>query len=181
MNNMAKCPPHLQVVRDDAAGSPPNFDTVFDQYVRYVNAVAMRLLGDPGDAEDVVQEVFWSCSEHIHKIQDMTHARRWLIQVTVQRSRRTLKKRKLSQAMRMAVSLASEPSTPSATAEERAAIVHLFSILKRLKVNHRLAWSLRYIEGLELKEVADAMGCSLATAKRWIARAQHTITGGDNG
>lgn len=91
-SNTAKCPPHLQLVRDDTAGSPPTFDAIFDQYVRYVNAVAMRLLGNRGDAEDVVQEVFWSCSKHVHKIQDMTHARRWLMQVTVQRAKRTLKK-----------------------------------------------------------------------------------------
>ena len=179
--NMAKSPPHLQLVRGDVPDTPPEFEAVFRQYVRYVNAVAIRLLGDRGDAEDVVQEVFWSCYKHIHKIQNMTHARRWLMQVTVQKSRRLLKKRKLSDAFRLSFTHAVDPPAPSATAEERASIVHLFSILQRMPVNHRLAWSLRYLEGAELKEVAEALGCSLATAKRWIAQAQHIITGGDNG
>lgn len=180
-NNTAKSPYHLQLVREESADTPPDFDAIFNQYIRYVNAVAMRLLGDRGDAEDVVQEVFWSCSKHAHKIQDMTHARRWLMQVTVQKARRLLKKRKLTAAMHLAFTQTTDPSAPTAMNEERVAIVHLFSILQGLSVNHRLAWSLRFLEGAELKEVAEALGCSLATAKRWIARAQLSITGDDNG
>jgi RNA polymerase sigma-70 factor (ECF subfamily) len=166
LNNTAKSPAHLQLVRDHGPDAPLDFDAIFFQYVRYVNAVAMRLLGDRGDAEDVVQEVLWSCYKHVHKIQSMTHARRW---------------RKLSEAMRLSFTQALDPPAPSASAEERVAIVHLFSILQRMSVNHRLAWSLRYIEGAELNEVAEALCCSLATAKRWIAQAQRTIKGGDNG
>jgi RNA polymerase sigma-70 factor (ECF subfamily) len=181
LNNTAKSPAHLQLVRDHGPDAPLDFDAIFFQYVRYVNAVAMRLLGDRGDAEDVVQEVLWSCYKHVHKIQSMTHARRWLMQVTVQKARRLLKKRKLSEAMRLSFTQALDPPAPSASAEERVAIVHLFSILQRMSVNHRLAWSLRYIEGAELNEVAEALCCSLATAKRWIAQAQRTIKGGDNG
>jgi RNA polymerase sigma-70 factor, ECF subfamily len=181
LNSTAKSPSPLRLVRDDPAEAPPEFDVIFDQYVRYVNAVAVRLVGDRGDAEDIVQEVFLSCHRHVRDIQTMTHARRWLVRVTVQRARRLLKKRKLQEVMRLSFTQAMDPSAPSATAEERATIVHLFSILQRMPVNHRLAWSLRYLEGAELREVAEALGCSLATAKRWIARAQRTITGGGNG
>lgn len=180
LHNTAHPSPYLQLVRDDAPDTPPDFDAIFRQYVGYVNAVAMRLLGDRGDAEDVVQEVFWRCHKYVHRIQNMTHARRWLMQVTVQRSKRLLKKRKLSATFRLSFTHALDPAAPSATAEERASIVHLFSLLQRMPVNHRLAWSLRYLEGAELKEVAESLGCSLATAKRWIAAAQHIITGGDN-
>jgi DNA-directed RNA polymerase specialized sigma24 family protein len=35
-----------------------------------------------------------------------------------------------------------------------------------------LAWSLRHLEGERLEDVAERCGCSLATAKRWIATAQ---------
>ena len=173
-------PSHLRLVREGGPDGPPDFAAIFNQYVRYVHAVAMRLLGDRGDAEDVVQEVFWSCHKHVYKIHSMTHARRWLVQVTVQKARRLLKKRKLYGTMGLSFNHIVDPPAPSAEAEERVAIVHLFAILQRMPVNHRLAWSLRYLEGAELKEVAESLGCSLATAKRWIAAAHRRITGGEH-
>ena len=38
-----------------------------------------------------------------------------------------------------------------------------------------VAWMLRNVEGHALQEVADACGCSLATAKRRIALAQRRV------
>jgi RNA polymerase sigma-70 factor (ECF subfamily) len=39
----------------------------------------------------------------------------------------------------------------------------------------RIAWILRFVEDYRLDEVADACGCSLATAKRRIAAAQTVV------
>ena len=69
---------------------------------------------------------------------------------------------------------------PSASADDRAAVVQLFGILDKLPANHRLAWSLRFLQGAELIEVAKSCGCSLATAKRWIHAANAVIKGGDD-
>lgn len=60
---------------------------------------------------------------------------------------------------------------PSASPEVRADLARLDDALGRLPVAPRLAWVLRYVEGCELKELADQCGCSLATAKRRIAQA----------
>ena len=40
---------------------------------------------------------------------------------------------------------------------------------------NRVAWTLNYVEGETLEEVARLCGCSLATAKRRIAAAQRFI------
>ena len=44
------------------------------------------------------------------------------------------------------------------------------------RVNHRTAFVLRHMEGLKLEEVADGMGVSLATVKRWIGRASQDVS-----
>jgi RNA polymerase sigma-70 factor (ECF subfamily) len=44
-----------------------------------------------------------------------------------------------------------------------------------MPIDDRLAWSLRHIEGHALAGVAEACGCSLATAKRRIDAAQGTL------
>lgn len=171
---------HLQVVGKDFTRGPLDFDDIFNRFGRYVAAVALRLLGDETDVDDIVQEVFWDCAKKVHKIRDMEHARRWLIQVTVRKTRRHLRKRKLMAVFHPPLPQTVDPPMPSAGADDRAAVIQLFSILDRLPVNYRLAWSLRHLEGAELREVAEACGCSLATAKRWIGAAQDAITGGDD-
>ena len=44
-----------------------------------------------------------------------------------------------------------------------------------MDVDQRLAWSLRYVEGEKLEQVAEHCGCSLATAKRRISAAHARI------
>jgi RNA polymerase sigma-70 factor (ECF subfamily) len=171
---------HLNVVSDTDGPGTLGFDAVYTQFFRYVAAITLRLLGDDTDVDDVVQEVFWDCSRKIHKLNDMEHARRWLIQVTVRKTRKRLRRRKVSTMLNLSLGRPLEPSMPSASADDRAAVIQLFRLLEKVPVNHRLAWSLRYIEGASLQEVAESCGCSLASAKRWVASTQTAITGGDD-
>jgi RNA polymerase sigma-70 factor (ECF subfamily) len=41
--------------------------------------------------------------------------------------------------------------------------------------DERIAWTLRYVERHQLEGVAELAGCSLATAKRRIQRAQRFL------
>ena len=56
-----------------------------------------------------------------------------------------------------------------------SALGFLPSVLRRLPQRERIAWTLRYVEDESLEMVATACGCSLATAKRWIAAADAEI------
>ncbi len=172
---------HLNAVNYTDDSGRLGFDAVYNQFFRYIAAITLRLLGDDMDVDDVVQEVFWDCSRKIHKMRDMEHARRWLIQVTVRKTRKLLRRRKVAQVLHLSHSGPLEPAMPSASAENRAAVIRLFRLLEKVPVKHRLAWSLRYIEGASLAEVAEACGCSLASAKRWIAATHAMVKGGDDG
>ena len=55
------------------------------------------------------------------------------------------------------------------TAEALRAV---YVILDETAPEDRAAFTLRYLEGMELTEVAEACGCSLATVKRRVSRAQ---------
>jgi len=55
--------------------------------------------------------------------------------------------------------------------ERRALLTRVYQVLDKIPVDQRIAWTLRYVEGEKLEEVAERCGCSLATAKRRIAAA----------
>jgi RNA polymerase sigma-70 factor, ECF subfamily len=60
--------------------------------------------------------------------------------------------------------------------EARQALQGAQAILESLPVKEKVAFSLRRLEGMELKQVAMACDCSLATIKRRIARAEERFT-----
>ncbi|MEM7605440.1 MAG: sigma factor-like helix-turn-helix DNA-binding protein, partial [Myxococcota bacterium] len=47
--------------------------------------------------------------------------------------------------------------------------------LRSLAAEDRSAWMLRHVEGMQLEQVAAVSGCSLATAKRRIRRADERV------
>ena len=174
--------PHLRVVELPAPldGVPPaspavSFDALFQRYVRYVGAVAARLLGrDDHELDDVVQDVFWLASRRMSQLQDIELARGWLVTATTRVVRRRLKRRRW-RALFHAKKAPRDVPAPGATAEQQALLARIYRVLDQLPVEHRLAWTLRYLEGERLDDVARACGCSLATAKRRIGAAQQVL------
>jgi RNA polymerase sigma-70 factor (ECF subfamily) len=51
-----------------------------------------------------------------------------------------------------------------------------YAILDRLGAEERTAFALRHLEGFKLEEVAEALGTSLATAKRRLQRASAIVS-----
>lgn len=173
--------PLLHIVENTETEDPIEFDTLFNRFSSYVAAVAFRLLGRNDDVDDIVQEVFWDCSRQMNQIHDMSHARRWLVKVTVRKSRRLLRKRRLLSALHLRLFESAASLPPRASADDRATLIQLYAVLDMLPPDHRIAWTLRYLHGAELCEVAEACGCSLATAKRRIRAAHDAIKGGELG
>ena len=61
------------------------------------------------------------------------------------------------------------------SAEQHLELRLLAQMLASLPARERMAWSLRFVEGCSLDEVARYCDCSLATAKRRIASAQRVV------
>jgi RNA polymerase sigma-70 factor (ECF subfamily) len=84
--------------------------------------------------------------------------------------RRAMRLRRLFGLLPATGSLLDAPSS-TADPKTRATVRRLYEILDRFPDKERTAFMLRYLEGLELLDVAEATGASLATVKRRIARA----------
>ena len=64
----------------------------------------------------------------------------------------------------------------TSSVEARGELAVLDALLQQLPVAHRLAWTLRYVEGEKLDDVAAVMGKSLATTKRYLQAAEQRIS-----
>jgi RNA polymerase sigma-70 factor (ECF subfamily) len=156
---------------------PPSLEVLYERYASYVAAVASRILGRAAEVDDVVQDVFASAMHGLRRRDDPHGVKGWLAKVTVRQCLRQLRVRRLWGL----IDLAAEPSydrlaDPAAGPEERQVVVEVYRALDRVAAADRVAWTLRHVEGESLEDVATLCGCSLATAKRRVARAHEKVT-----
>jgi RNA polymerase sigma-70 factor (ECF subfamily) len=166
--------PPLQLVR--AGGGPGVLDAVYRRYCRYVAAVILRLGGRTEEVEDLIQDVFLAASRGIADVRQPEAVKGWLATIAVRVVRRRLRLRYLQRLLGMDVEADySELVDPSASAADKVLLAEVYRVLDDVAVDDRLAFCLHHVEGETLEAVAELCGCSLATAKRRIARARMTI------
>jgi RNA polymerase sigma-70 factor (ECF subfamily) len=163
-------------------------EALYRRHVSYIMGMAIRLLGNRMDAEDLVQDTFALALDRLGSVRQPQAIRGWFAKIAIRKIRRRLRRARLFASLGLLApsdsvdfeSLAAQ----EADAEARADLASLGAALAKLPTDERLAWMLRYVEGETLEQVARLCGCSLATAKRRIAAAAaalHRLAGPTEG
>ncbi len=143
----------------------------FDRFEGEVNRLIWSLLGGDADHDDLVQECFLSLFRGAGQVRSVAAVHGWVRQVTLNTVRMELRRRRwlrLFGAPEEGLAVADE-RIPDEARREKARVAG--RALTRLAPEERLALVLRHVEGFELTECAEALGCSLATVKRRLAKA----------
>jgi len=149
-----------QLLQRLAAGEREALAAFFDRYASLVNALALRILGDPAEAEDVVQEVFvqvWRQAERFDRERGTPEA--WLC--TIARSRALDRRRRRTARREDPAESGRDGGVPPHTADELA----VRQALARLPPEQREALELAYYEGLSQTEIAVRLSAPLGTIK----------------
>jgi RNA polymerase sigma-70 factor (ECF subfamily) len=142
-------------------------------FVRHKHGVARTiaaLLGPDAEIEDLVHESFMRAYPRMRELESSSRLGAWLRGIAVLVSREWLKKK----ARRRWTLFEELPDVPATEISHttRSALRDTFDVLSRLPVDERLAFSLRYIEGLEMEALALSMDMSVSTAKRRLRDAE---------
>jgi RNA polymerase sigma-70 factor (ECF subfamily) len=166
----------------DAPGSDLVASDSIDDFIRsyspYVARLAYRLLGRDGEVDDVVQDVFVAFLRFRHHIREPAAIRSWLATTTVRTAHKRLRTRmrRLRALLRLEGDHSkSEPTAQGVSPEEHTALLRIHEALRAVPAKARIAWVLRYLEQETNEDVARLCRCSLATAKRRIALANHAV------
>lgn len=142
--------------------------------------VVDRMLGDRDETDDVVQDTLETALGKLGSLRGPEAFGGWLLSIAVRHVHRRLRRRRLALAFGFLTSAEGvepleEQVAPFATAEQRAELALLDRALARLAPAERIAWTLRWIEGLELSEIATALDCSVTTVKRRLQAADAEV------
>jgi len=165
-----------------------NDDAAYDELVRVYNAsifhVAYRMLGDSGDASDVVQEIFLKVFRNINGFKGESSLKTWIFRIAFSEILNRLRwwKRRYRHAT---VSLDEDQNGnghgyrlsdatpgPEQILQSKEQEQAIQQALKKLSSDHRSIIILRDIEGFSYGEIAEVLGVSIGTVKSRLARAR---------
>jgi RNA polymerase sigma-70 factor (ECF subfamily) len=169
-------PDEPSLVRALVARQPAAAAAAWDRFAPLVRGLLWQSLGAFSDVDDLAQDVFLHFFRRIPDLRDPNAVSSFVVGITIRVARGELRRRRLRRWLRLSDDGAL-PDVPVAGADvdAREALSRLYAILDRVDDDARLAFVLRHVQGLELTEVAQALGCSLATAKRRISKANQRI------
>src|SRR5256885_1664411 len=153
-----------------AAGSQEALAELYDRYGRLAYSVALRVLGDPGRAEDVVQEAFLRIWNHAASFDAHRGSlRTWLLTSVRNRSIDYLRGRGAPERQELElepalaeVGLRSDPWREVSQSLERTAVREAMG---NLPAEQRQAVELAYFAGYSHREIAEMTSVPLSTVK----------------
>jgi RNA polymerase sigma-70 factor (ECF subfamily) len=160
-----------EIVGRMAGGDSSALAELYDRHGRAIYSLACRILSDPADAEDIVQDVFsqaWRQAARYDRSRAAVAG--WLLMMTRTRSLDRLRARNA----RPAVSAAGEPDFdtfpdqgpgPEAATLTADAVRRLRQAMGELSEPQRRAIELAYFEGLTQADIAGRLDEPLGTVK----------------
>lgn len=156
-------------------GDRSAFGRIVELHQARVARLAWRLLGWKGEMEDVVQEVFVKALENLHQFRGQSSLGTWLAAMTINECRRQQRKQLLR--LMLPGRAREEKQEPAADqgpmVGERARLVQ--RAVRGLGSKHREVVVLRYLEGMEIEEIAEVLRLSRSAVEVRLHRARQEL------
>jgi len=168
------------LVDEIRGGSTVAFVELMQRYESAVYRVGYSYARNPEDAMDIVQECFLKVHSRLDGYAGRGKFRAWLLQIAHRQSLDWVRARR-RRPQHEELTPASSPSQPAEQDQrliehERSAWLH--EELTKLNPRQHLALSLRYDQGLPIREISAILDCSDAVTKNILYRAVEKLRRG---
>ena len=161
-------------------GDATSFEALYGLHKRRVYSLCLRMVGNPADAEDLMQEAFLQLFRKIGTFRGESAFSTWLHRMTVNVVLMRLRKKSLP-----AASLEETTEPDEETGGPRKDIgapdlglsgavdrVNLERAIGQLPPGYRAVFVLHDVQGYEHNEIADIMDCSVGNSKSQLHKAR---------
>jgi RNA polymerase sigma-70 factor, ECF subfamily len=158
------------LVKRAAAGDGKAFHQLIDRHGQRLFRLAVSLVGNAADAEDVLQETLAGAYRGIGKFEARASFRTWLSRILVTQAAKWRRDRARRGEGAMPEDVATESSV--AASERR---MDIRGALARLSAEHREVLVLREFEQLSYEEIADVLDVPRGTVESRLFRARQEL------
>jgi RNA polymerase sigma-70 factor (ECF subfamily) len=180
------CPGEEQLIARLRAGDEEAYETLIAQFQQPVYNLICRLLNDPSDAVDVVQEVFLKIFRSVDHFRGRSTLKTWIYRIAVNEAYNH--RRWFSRHRRQEVGLESDDErgcyqdllpdqgiSPFDQLLDHETHVLIEEALQHLNPKFRAAVVLRDIEDMSYEEIGEILRISLGTVKSRIVRGREAL------
>jgi RNA polymerase sigma-70 factor (ECF subfamily) len=175
----------IELVRQALGGSQTAYSDLLGRFQRPVFSLVRRMVGDPGLAEDLAQEVFLKAFRALASFDQSRKFSSWLFKIAHNAAIDYLRKKQLD-TVALETSDSDEPDLvailPDSSSESPETGTHrrdmaeaLEQALESLRPAYREVVVLRFQEGLTYEEIAEITDLPLGTVKTHLHRARHAM------
>src|SRR4030081_3839468 len=167
-----------EAIRLAQAGDAAAFEFLYRLHGRRVYALCLRMVGNPSDAEDLMQEAFLQLFRKISTFRGESAFSTWLHRMTVNVVLRPLRKKGLP-VVSLEETLEADDEAPrkefgTKDLKLTGSIdrLQLQRAIDRLPPGYRTVFVLHDVEGFEHNEIAQIVGCSIGNSKSQLHKAR---------
>lgn len=162
-----------------ASGNQDMLASLVDRHGRGLRIFATRYLGNTGDAEEVVQDVFLTVWKQAHRFDPRkARASTWLYKITANRCIDYRRRRALRAFIGLddvQDSLASAEPDAEARTSARQELSLIRTGMSHLPERQRMALLLKVVADLDIPAIAEVMGRSPGSVEQLLVRARRAL------
>jgi RNA polymerase sigma-70 factor (ECF subfamily) len=161
------------------AGEGRLYGQLVERYQRRLYWSCLRLLGDPDDAEDVVQEAFVRAYAHLREFDPAFRFYTWIFRIARNLSLNRLRRRRLWGFVSLSgpgpAAEVEAPDDPVRDVASRELAEALGACLETLPREQRECFGLRHAEDLSYAEIAEILRVPVGTVMSRLSRAREKM------
>jgi RNA polymerase sigma-70 factor, ECF subfamily len=155
----------IELLRLAADGDRAAFHALVDRHAQRLYRLAVSLVGNSSDAEDVLQETFIGAFKGLRSFEERSSVKTWLTRILVMQAAQLRRSRKRRMTQPMEDSIPTGAGSPEIGLDVQAAI-------GKLSPEHREILVLREFEQMSYEEIAQVLGVPRGTVESRLHRAR---------
>jgi RNA polymerase sigma-70 factor (ECF subfamily) len=164
------------LVRRAQEGYVDAYAELVDRYGQLAYRVALRLLGNHHDAEDVAQEALVRAWQQLSQFQADSSFSTWLYRIVTRKALNRITRTRPTRSLDMLGDVSDASDEPARHIERNLTVDAVTDAVTALPPPQRIAIVLRHFEGLSNAEIARITGSSVPAVRSHLFRGRRTLS-----
>ena len=170
----------MRLIAECIVGNEEAIEMLVREYEAGVFRLALSILGDPAEANEVMQETFLSALRALPTYEEKKSLKAWLYTIALNHSRSHLRKRKILERLRSTLTSIFRVESEKQLSPEEAVIQNekeaaLWRSLNQLDERHRIVVILRYFHELPVTEISEILSVNEGTIHSRLHNAREKL------
>ncbi|MFN8547868.1 MAG: RNA polymerase sigma factor [Candidatus Eisenbacteria bacterium] len=164
-----------EAIRQVQRGNDDAFSTLVDRYHGSCRRFALRMLDDPTDADEVVQDTFLRAFRALGRYDHRDRFAAWLMRILINRCRTAARRARKHNAPLVPLEAASRVEDQATTPGRSTEGAEIEAAITELRPEQRELFLLRFVERLSYEEIATVTGVGVSALKMRVLRTRDEL------